>query len=82
MSTDTKRVPLDFKAGINRENTQYTTGGYWYNGNRVRFRNGKPENIRGWQKKVATPFNGVARAITSWASLSGNLYAALGTDQL
>jgi hypothetical protein len=82
MSTDTKRVPIDFKAGINRENTQYTTGGYWYDGNRIRFRSGKPENIRGWQKKVNTQYNGIARTITSWSSLSGNLYAAFGTDQL
>jgi len=82
MSTDSKRVPLEFRAGINRENTSYTTGGHWYNGNRVRFRSGKPENIRGWQRKVTEQYNGIARAITSWASLSGNLYAAFGTDQL
>lgn len=75
-------VPLDFKAGINRENTQYTTGGYWYDGNKVRFRSGKPENIRGWAKKLPTLYSGVARDLTSWSSLSGNLYAAFGTDQL
>ncbi len=81
-STDTKRVPIQFRAGINREATKNSTGGYWYDGNRVRFQNNLPENIRGWQKKLNTQFNGVARSITSWSSLDGNLYAAFGTDQL
>ena len=81
-SSDTKMVPLQFQAGINRERTRYSSKGYWYNGNRVRFRDGQPENIRGWDKKVNEQFYGVARAITSWASLSGASYAAFGTDQL
>ena len=81
-SSDTKMVPLQFQAGINRERTRYSSKGYWYDGNRVRFRDGQPENIRGWAKKVNEQFSGVARAITSWASLSGASYAAFATDQL
>ena len=81
-SSDTKMVPLQFQAGINRERTRYSSKGYWYDGNRVRFRDGQPENIRGWAKKVNSQFDGVARAITSWASLAGASYAAFGTDQL
>ena len=81
-STDTQIVPVPFKAGINRETTEFTTDGAWYDGNRVRFRKGKPENIRGWQKKVSEAYNGVARAITSWSSLSGNLYSSFATDML
>ena len=81
-SSDTKMVPLQFQAGINRERTKYSSKGYWYNGNRVRFRDGQPENIRGWEKKVSERFSGVARALTSWSSLAGSSYAAFGTDQL
>ena len=81
-SSDTRMVPLQFQAGINKERTRYSSKGYWYNGNRVRFRDGQPENIRGWAKKVNEQFSGVARAITSWASLSGASYAAFATDQL
>lgn len=81
-STDSKIVPFQFKAGIYRDSTRHTTGGFWYDANRVRFHHGKPENIRGWQKKISSTFEGVGRAITSWASLSGRLYAAVGTDQL
>ena len=38
---------FDFKQGFNRESTQYAEEGKWYDGNRVRFRSGKPENMRG-----------------------------------
>ena len=81
-STDTKLVPLNFNPGINRERTRYSTKGHWYDANRVRFRDGQPENIRGWAKKLSTKFAGIARAVTSWASLSGDTYAAFGTNQL
>ena len=81
-STDTKVVPVPFKAGINRESTEFTTDGQWYDGNRVRFRKGRPENIRGWEKKVSSAYNGVARTITSWSSLNGSLYSAFATDML
>ena len=81
-SSDTKLIPLNFNPGINRERTRYSTKGHWYDGNRVRFRDGQPENIRGWAKKLSTQFDGIARAVTSWASLSGSTYAAFGTDQL
>ena len=81
-STDTKMIPLNFQTGINRERTRYSSKGHWYDGNRVRFRDGQPENIRGWTKKVNNQFHGVARAITSWASLEGSSYAAFATDQL
>ena len=81
-STDTKVVPVPFKAGINRESTEFTTDSQWYDGNRVRFRKGRPENIRGWEKKVSSAYNGVARTITSWSSLNGNLYSSFATDML
>ena len=34
-----------FKPGVNRENTRYTTEGGWYEGDKVRFRQGTPEII-------------------------------------
>ena len=32
-----------FKPGINREGTDYSNEGGWFNGNLVRFRQGRPE---------------------------------------
>ena len=47
----TKLAKFDLQQGFNRETTQYSEEGKWYDGNRVRFRAGKPENMRGTQQK-------------------------------
>ena len=46
-----KLLKVDFGSGIHRESTEYAEGNKWYNGDRVRFRSGKPENLRGYVKK-------------------------------
>ena len=47
MSTETQLqlLKLDFAPGFHRESTQYSEQGKWFDGNRVRFREGKPENM-------------------------------------
>ncbi len=73
----TTLAKFDFKQGFNRESTQYAEEGKWYDGNRVRFRSGKPENMRGYTKKVAASdtavlpivsgkFDGSARDLIAW----------------
>jgi len=47
-----------FKPGVNRENTRYTTEGGWYECDKVRFRQGNPEVIGGWQQISDTPSPG------------------------
>ena len=42
-----------FKPGVNRENTRYTTEGGWYECDKMRFRQGNPEVVGGWE-----PFSG------------------------
>lgn len=52
---------LQFKAGTNRENTNYANEGGWFVTNKVRFRSGQPEKIGGWTKdsgSIATEING------------------------
>ena len=49
-----KLVKLNFAAGFHRESTQYAEEGKWYDGDRVRFRDGKPEVLRGFEKRVDT----------------------------
>ena len=56
MATLTK---FDFVPGFHRESTQYAEEGKWYDGNRVRFREGKPENMRGYETRAqGTTFDG------------------------
>ena len=46
-------VPLKFKAGIVKDITEYSAGklGFYTDGNLVRFRNGFPTKIGGWQEE-------------------------------
>ena len=80
MSTETKTIEYTFKQGINRESTQYAAEGGWYDGNRVRFRDQKPENIRGWAKESPTSFIGTARDLHTWTDLSGNNYVGIASE--
>ncbi len=38
------------KPGVDREGTDYTNEGGWFDANLIRFRKGFPEKIGGWQK--------------------------------
>jgi len=69
-----------FKPGVNRENTRYTTEGGWYDGDKVRFRQGTPEKIGGWAQISSYTFKGLCRSLWSWASLSGVPWIGIGTS--
>ena len=45
-------LKLNLLLEFHRESTQYAEEGKWYDGDRVRFRAGKPENIRGYETRV------------------------------
>ncbi len=69
-----------FKPGINRENTRYTTEGGWYDGDKVRFRQGTPEKIGGWQRLSANTFLGICRSLWNWVTLTGLNLVGVGTN--
>jgi hypothetical protein len=71
---------LKFSPGINRDTTDYTNAGGWFDCDKVRFRNGLPEKIGGWQKFLPQQFDGTAREIMRWASLNSTVYTAIGTN--
>jgi len=68
-----------FKPGVNRENTRYTTEGGWYDCDKVRFRQGTPEKIGGWQRISATTFLGVCRSLWNWVTLGSQNLLGVGT---
>ena len=82
MSTETQLqlLKLDFAPGFHRESTQYAEQGKWYDGDRVRFRAGKPENIGGWNFKVSNSFEGTARDLISWEDNDTLKRASFGTE--
>ena len=56
---------LAFRAGTNRENTNYANEGGWWQTNKVRFRSGQPEKIGGWAKDNGALSTDVAGTTTS-----------------
>jgi len=71
---------LQFRPGLNREGTDYSNEGGWYDADKVRFRSGFPEKIGGWRRYATTQFLGLARALWNWVTTSANNYLGVGTN--
>ena len=69
-----------FKPGVNRENTRYTTEGGWYDCDKIRFRQGNPEVIGGWEQVSQNTFNGVCRSLWNWVTLGFLNLVGVGTN--
>jgi len=70
---------LQFQPGINRETTSYTNEGGWFDGDKVRFRQGFPEKIGGWEKLGSKSFLGSCRALWPWRTLNLDTFLGVGT---
>ena len=68
------------KPGVNKENTRYTNENGWYVSDKVRFRQGTPEKIGGWQRISTSTFLGVCRSMFNWVTLSFQNLLGLGTN--
>ena len=75
----TELSKFDFQQGFNRETTQYAEGQRWYDGNYVRFRAGRPQNMRGYETRSTTTFDGSARALITWTDSTVKSRAIFGT---
>jgi hypothetical protein len=71
---------LQFKPGVSRENTRYTSENGWYSCDKVRFRQGTPEKIGGWTRISTESYDGVCRSMWQWATLGGVPYLGVGTN--
>lgn len=72
---------IQFRPGVNREGTNYSNEGGWYECDKIRFRSGYPEKIGGWSR--ATPgysFLGVCRMMINWIDLNQNNLIGIGTN--
>ena len=74
---------LQFRPGLNREGTDYSNEGGWYDGDKIRFRSGFPEKIGGWTQVSSNQFEGVCRSLWIWLDGDagvGNSYIGVGTS--
>ena len=85
-------LPMVFRPGVNREQTQYTAetvgtisanfsiAGGWYASQNVRFRQGFPEKIGGWYPLSLNTYQGVCRSLFNWFSRTGISLIGVGTN--
>lgn len=71
---------LQFRPGINREGTDYSNEGGYYDCDKVRFRSGFPEKIGGWTRMANAQFLGYARSLWNWVALNSSNYLGVGTE--
>jgi hypothetical protein len=72
---------LVFKPGINKEGTNYTNEGGWFDCDKVRFRSGNAEKIGGWTRLSNNTFVGICRALWNWGTLAGANLLGVGTSK-
>lgn len=73
-------IKLQFKPGVNRDQTDYSNEGGWYECDKIRFRSGYPEKLGGWAKSTPTAFSGVCRQMWNWVTTYSDNLLALGTN--
>jgi hypothetical protein len=71
---------LTLKPGVNKENTRYTNENGWYECDKVRFRQGTPEKIGGWNRISSNTFLGVCRSLWNWVTLGNFNLIGVGTN--
>ncbi len=76
----TKLAKFEFQQGFHRETTAYAEGQRWFDGNYVRFRAGRPENMRGYETRaLGVTFDGSARDLITWSDSDSKNRAIFGT---
>jgi hypothetical protein len=72
---------LQFRPGLNRDQTNYSNEGGWYECDKVRFRSGFPQKIGGWLRYGLFSVVGVCRQVFNWITTASDNYLALGTSK-
>jgi len=71
---------ISLPPGIDKESTEFTAEGAWFDSNNIRFRGQFPECIGGWVRQGTISMEGLAREILSRTSDAGDEYNAVGTN--
>jgi len=72
---------LIFKPGINRDQTDYSSEGGWYDCDKIRFRSGFPEKIGGWTVSNYTSYLGACRSLLPYVVDNSTPLTAVGTSK-
>ena len=72
---------LQFKPGVNRDQTNYTNEGGWYECDKIRFRSSMPQKIGGWIKATPEYMLGACRQMFGWITSYADNFLACGTNK-
>lgn len=72
---------LQFKPGVNRDQTNYTNEGGFYECDKIRFRSGYPQKLGGWLRYGTFVVAGICRQMFNWITTASDNYLALGTSK-
>jgi len=73
-------IALRFKPGVNRDQTNYSNEGGWYECDKIRFLSGYPQKIGGWLKQTPNTFLGTCRQLFNYVTTFGDNLLAVGTN--
>lgn len=73
------RVPLNFRPGLNSDDTTYAATGAWADSNNVRFYMNRPQTVGGWESLTTSLLSGVCRMAFPWTDNLAGLNVGLGT---
>lgn len=74
-------IKLQFRPGLNKDQTNYTNEGGWFACDKVRFRSGYPQKLGGWAAVTTQTFLGVCRQLFGWITSFADNLLALGTSK-
>jgi hypothetical protein len=72
---------LQFKPGVNRDQTNYSNEGGWFECDKIRFRSGYPQKMGGWLRYGLFTVVGICRQVFNWVTTASDNYLALGTSK-
>jgi hypothetical protein len=71
---------LIFRPGVNRDTTNYSNEGGWWDCDKIRFFSGYPQKIGGWIQATSERFIGTCRQMKNWITSYNDNLLALGTN--
>jgi hypothetical protein len=80
MTSDGKYITLQIAPTVNKNTSEYNAEGFWTDSDLIRFKNGMPQKIGGWQAN-GDVFLGVPRFIHAWVELNGTKHYVVGTNK-
>jgi hypothetical protein len=72
-------TPINFEPGVWKDDSPLKAQGFYINADKIRFVNGLPETIYGWERASTSTLLGLCRGAFTWQDNSRNAWGAFGT---